>query len=436
MPTIQLPNNWAPRDYQKRAWAYLEGGGDRCVTVWHRRAGKDEVGLHWTAVSAFERIGAYWHMLPSANQARKAIWDAVNPRTGKRRIDEAFPEAIRKNTRDNEMFLRFKNNSTWQVVGSDNYDSLVGSPPIGVVFSEYALAKPQAWDFIRPILAENGGWAIFPYTARGRNHGADLYEMARVNEKWFAELLTVDDTGVISPEIIEEERASGMSEDMIQQEYYCSFDSAVVGSYYGRLLNELEQQGRIGSVPYNPSALVTTGWDLGYNDATAIWFAQIVGLDVHIIDYYENNGVGLDHYAKVLKEKPYAYHQHLLPHDGRKGELIAGTTINSQLTKLLGHGVTVLPRELRLEAEEGINAVRVLLPRCRFDVKKCAQGLKALRLYRRAYNEERKAFSDRPLHDWTSDPADAFRSLATGLKAPAPKRNKERLPKQPGAWMG
>lgn len=357
-------------------------------------------------------------MLPEAAQARKAIWEAINPHTGRRRIDEAFPPECRETTREQEMFIKFIWGSTWQVVGSDNYNSLVGSPPVGLVMSEYALAKPQAWDYLRPILAENGGWSLFIYTARGRNHGADLYEMAKLNPQWFAERLTVDDTKSIRPEIIEEERKSGMSEDMIQQEYYCSFDAAVMGAYYGQLLNRLEQDKRIGSVPYDPNALVTTAWDLGFGDDTAIWFAQIVGMDVRIIDYYENRGVGLDHYAKVLKEKPYAYHQHLLPHDGSHGELIAGTTIIEQARSLLGKNVEILPR---MDVQEGINAARVLLPKCWFDEHKCGQGLKALRLYRREYNEDRKVFSDKPLHDWTSHAADAFRYLAMGLRK-APKK--------------
>lgn len=399
--------------------------------MWHRRAGKDELALHWTAVAAHKRVGTYWHMLPVAKQARKAIWDAINPHTGKRRIDEAFPPALRETTRDNEMFIKFVNGSTWQVVGSDNYDNLVGSPPIGIVFSEYALAKPQAWDFLRPILAENGGWSLFIYTARGRNHGADLFEMAKSNPKWFAQRLTVDDTQAISPAIIKEERDSGMSEDMIRQEYYCSFDAAVMGAYYGELLNSAEAEGRVCGVPYDSSALVTTAWDLGYGDDTAIWFAQIIGQQVNVIDYYENRGVGLDHYAKVLQSKPYAYHKHLLPHDGSKGELIAGTTIVKQAQSLLGRGVEVLPR---VDVQEGINASRVLMPKCWFDQTRCAQGLKALRLYRREYNEERKVFSDKPLHDWTSHAADAFRYLAMGIEKPRPKRNS--ADHGAGSWMG
>ena len=167
---ISLPNNWQPRDYQRPAWDYLEKGGKLAYVIAHRRWGKDDIALHWTACAAFDRVGTYWHLLPQASQARKAVFEAINPHTGLRRIDEAFPRELRETTRENEMFIRFKNGSTWQVVGSDNYDSLVGSPPVGVVMSEWALAKPQAWAYLRPILKENGGWAAFITTPRGRNH--------------------------------------------------------------------------------------------------------------------------------------------------------------------------------------------------------------------------------------------------------------------------
>lgn len=430
MTAIRLPNGWRPRPYQRPLWGYLENGGKRAVAVWHRRAGKDEIGLHFAAVAAHLRVGNYWHMLPEAAQARKAIWEAINPHTGKRRIDEAFPAAIRAGQRDDEMIIRFLSGSTWQIVGSDNYNSLIGSPPVGVVFSEFAVAKPQAWDFIRPILAENGGWALFIYTARGRNHGADLFEMAQKNPSWFAQRLTVDDTGVLSREVIDEERKSGMSEEMIRQEYYCSFDAAVVGSYYGDLMNKADEEKRVGSVPYDPAALVTTGWDLGYGDDTAIWFAQIVGAEPRIIDYYENRGQAFGHYAKIVKEKPYVYAKHLLPHDGAHGELLAGTTIVKEATTLLGHAVEVLPR---IGVDDGINAARTMIGRCRFDAEKCAPGLKALRLYRRKWHEERKSFDDRPLHDWTSHAADAFRYLSLGLKPNS--MAKKRPTETHGGWL-
>src|SRR5512139_3434902 len=167
---IRLPHNWQPRPYQMPAWDYLERGGRHAELVWHRRAGKDELGLHWTAVASFQRTATYWYCLPQYNQARKAIWDAINPHTGKKRIDEAFPKELRKSTRNQEMMIQFVNDSTFQVVGSDNPDSLVGSPPAGIVYSEWALSNPDVRAYLRPILTENRGWQIFNTTPRGRNH--------------------------------------------------------------------------------------------------------------------------------------------------------------------------------------------------------------------------------------------------------------------------
>src|SRR5215475_7704425 len=181
----RLPaGGWQPRAYQRKLWDYLERGGKRAVAIWHRRAGKDEICLHWAAVAAHQRVGVYWHMLPEQAQARKAIWDAVNPWTGQRRINEAFPRELRESTRETDMAIRFRSGSLWELVGSDNYNSLVGSPPIGVVFSEYALADPSAWGYLRPILAENGGWSLFITTPRGRNHASTFYEAARADDTW------------------------------------------------------------------------------------------------------------------------------------------------------------------------------------------------------------------------------------------------------------
>ncbi len=418
---VTLPNDWRPRPYQRRLWNYLEAGGKRAVAVWHRRAGKDEVCLHWTACAAMQRIGNYWHMLPEASQARKAVWDAVNPHTGRRRIDEAFPPVIRAGQRDEDMRIRLVNGSSWQIVGSDNFNSLVGAPPTGLVFSEFALTNPAAWDYLRPILAENRGWCVFMLTPRGRNHAWKLYELARSREDWFAELLTVEDTRAIGTDIIADERASGMSEDMVAQEYYCSFDAALPGAYYGKLLQSAEAEGRIGRVPWAPDAITHTAWDLGIGDSTAIWFCQQVGKETRLIDYYESFGVGLDHYAKVLREKPYVYGEHLLPHDALVADLSTGRS-RLQTLGALGINGRVLPREPNIE--DGINAARNLLSRCWFDAEKCARGLEALRQYRCEYDVERKIYSARPRHDWTSHAADAFRYLARGLPDGAASQQK------------
>lgn len=225
MNQIILPNNWRPRSYQIPVMAYLDGGGKRAVSLWHRRAGKDSAGLNYAAKEMFRRPGVYWHLLPSQRQARKVVWNNVD-RQGRRMIDQAFPQALRARKLSDEMLIEFKNGAVWQLAGADNYDALVGANPVGVVFSEWALTNPQSWDFIRPILVENGGWAWFNTTPRGRNHAYRMAIMAQKNPGWFFERLTIEDTQVLTAAHIQEERLSGMSEEKIQQEYYCSFEAA------------------------------------------------------------------------------------------------------------------------------------------------------------------------------------------------------------------
>lgn len=415
MPKIELPNGWRPRDYQKPAWKYLEGGGKHAVLVWHRRSGKDSLALNWTAVAAHQRIGVYWHMLPEAEQARKAVWDGIND--GKRIIEQVFPGAtnpsspgsIVKAADKQTMRIELKSGSIWQLVGSDNYNSLVGTNPIGVVYSEYSIADPAARDFLRPILRENKGWEAYVYTPRGKNHGYDLYQMAKNNPKWHAELLTVDDTKILSAEEIQEERDSGMDEDMIRQEYYCSFDAAMRGAYYGDLFEAAEKDKRLTKVPYDTAVPVETWWDLGIGDSTAIWFMQRVGGEWHAIDYLEADSQGLEFYVRALFNKPYAYSRHVGPHDLMARELGTGKT-RLEMLGALGLRMDVAPK---LRIDDGVMAVRQILPKTHFDTERCGAGIKALSQYRRAWNEKTRMFQDHPHHDWTSHAADAFRTGVT-----------------------
>ncbi len=388
--------------------------------------------MHLASTQMVQRIGNYWHMLPQANQARKAIWEAINPHTGKRRIDEVFPHELRTSTRDTDMFIRLVGGSSWQVVGSDNFEGLIGSPPIGITWSEWAQSDPRSWAFLRPILAENGGWALFITTPRGRNHAHAMHETARRDESWFSEVLTVDDTGLLSPEQLKEELREYMAHHgatdgkaIFEQEYYCSFEAAIVGSYYSDELIQARHDRRIGRVPYDKSLPVDTAWDLGIDDATAIWFIQTAGREYRFIDYYEGSGVGLDHYAKVLKEKNYLYDKHYLPHDVTVRELSRGVSRKETLASL-GIKATVCPK---LDVAEGINATRLVIARSCFDEEKCARGLAGLYEYRRAWNDKTKTFGQQPMHDWASHPADAARSFATGSRIIPRKVGEKLLPK-------
>lgn len=446
---IRLPaNGWKPRDYQRNVWRYLDQGGTRACAIWHRRAGKDEIALHHAAKCTVRKPATYWHMLPEFSQARRAIWEAVNPHTGRKRIDEAFPHEMRARTNQQTMTIETITGSVWQVVGSDSFDSLVGAPPAGVVFSEWALADPRAWAFIKPILDENGGWALFITTPRGRNHAINTLEAFRGQAHAFAEVLPATVTGRFTPERlaeIEAEYASEFGPDlgvaMFRQEYLCDFDAPVMGSYYARLMNEAEQAGRFKRGIYDPALPVETWWDLGISDATAIWFVQVSGREFRFVDYLEQNDAGLESYAAALREKSYRYQRHILPHDGDARELGTGLTRIEVLRRLMpGQQIIVAPRQ---DIEDGINALQQILPRAWFDPETCKRGIEALRAYHRAWDDERKTFKLKPEHDWSSHGADAARTGAlmwrAHVKTDQPAKPRDRWSKlmsqgEPGGW--
>jgi hypothetical protein len=296
----------------------------------------------------------------------------------------------------------------------------------GAVLDEPADMDPRVWpEVIRPALADRKGWAVFIGTPKGHNGFYEIREFAKSAPDWMYLELKASETGIIDPDELVAARQL-MTEDQYAQEFECSFEAAIMGAYYGKLIAQAEADKRICNVPWEPKIPVHTAWDLGIDDSTAIWFCQQVGQEVRIIDYYENSGVGLDHYAKVLKEKPYVYGNHLLPHDAEVRELGTGRSRVETLASL-GVRATVVPLQA---VEDGINAARLLLPRCWFDQGKCGpRGLEALRQYRTEYDEKLKAFKNRPLHDWTSHAADGFRTLAMGLK-PDQKQKPLQYPKR------
>ncbi len=437
----EVPGLWEPREYQKPLMQYLEHGGRRADVAAHRRWGKDEVALHWTATQVVERAGVYWHLLPEAAQGRKAVWDAVNPHTGKRRIDEAFPPSIRERTRDGDMTIHFHNGSVWQVAGSDNYNSLVGSPPVGVVFSEWALAKPDAWDFLRPILAENGGWALFLWTPRGRNHATRAFEARELDPEWYCERAPATQTDVFTPAQLEKERSElaaelGSREEgeaRFASEYLVDFDAAAPGAYYAGLLGEAERAGRIGRTPYDPALKVDTAWDLGIDDYTAIWFFQQTGREIRAIDYFETHGEGLAAVVRqAIASKPYTYGTHHLPHDVMVRELGTGRSRMETLTSLGLFGVSA---GQAVDPEERVNATRLTLPITWFDRERCALGLERLRAYRKRWNRSTRSYAG-PLHDQASHSADAFGEFALNRRGAPPGKRTERAAGGALSWMG
>lgn len=417
--------------------------------------GKDDVALHWTACASHERVGTYWHLLPEAAMARKAIWDAVNPHTGMRRIDEAFPKGIRDITRENEMFIRFKSGSTWQVVGSDNYKSLVGSPPVGITFSEWAKAHPGAWAYLAPILVENGGWALFITTPEGRNHSHAMHEMALRDPEWFAQVLTIEDnirlcreagvTPPISLADVEKNRAEYRAlfgqeagDALIEQEWFCSFSAAILGAYYGKQIEALERAGRVCSLDRIPGYPVNTAWDIGVDDPMAIWVFQIGPGWLHVLDYIEGSNEGFDFYCDWLAERGYvpmrAPDGRLLgadyvPHDARQREPGApGGRTRIQTLFALGRNPVLVPDHKPMDR---INAGRQLLalPGTHFDGNRCAQGLEMLRAYKQKWDAGNRVFMKSALHNYASHGADAWGHLSVVVEHPKPRPDKPALTK-------
>lgn len=410
---ITLPYNFTPRPYQIPVLQALDKGIKKGVCVWHRRSGKDLTLFNAMVKKSQERIGVYFYLFPTYNQGRKALWNNITK--DQKKFLSYVPDEIIKSQNDHEMMIELKNGSIIQVIGTDRVDSIVGTNPVGCVFSEYALQNPRAWSLLSPILAENGGWAVFDYTPRGKNHGYNLFQYASGKDSWFCQKLTVDDTGCISEDILEEEKERLMMENngddsIFQQEYYCSFDVAIQGSYYGKLMLEAEEQGRIGNIPWQKSLPVDTWWDLGMNNMTVIWFSQTVGEEIRFIDYYEASGEGLPHYAEYLRQKPYEYGNHVSPWDIKKRELNTGTS-RFDTARKLGISFRVNPQS---SVADGIEAVRNTLKNCWFDKTKCEKGLNALHSYTKEYDDERACYKPTPKHDWASDAADAFRTFAVG----------------------
>jgi len=415
-----LPHKFNPRSYQEEVFQAREAGVSRFVEVWHRRSGKDKTFVNFTARESALRVGSYFYCFPSYAQGKKAIWEGRD-KDGTAFLDH-FPSSYVKHRDDSELKLTFINGSIFRVIGVDNINSLMSTNPIGVVFSEYSLQDPSAWNLIRPILRENKGWAAFIYTPRGKNHGWDMYQLGlkmqlEENKDWHCRKLDIHDTGALSDQDVEDERNSGMEEELIQQEYFCSFTGVQLGSYYGKQMELAEAEGRICKVPYTEGIPVDTWWDLGINDAMAIWFTQTVGRAIHVIDYYENSGEGLPHYAKYLRQKDYIYGTHNAPHDIKVRELGSGKS-RLETAASLGINFHIVPN---IDLLDGIDAARSFLNRCYFDFEKTSLGRNALISYRKNFNEKRKCFESKPYHDWSSNGSDAFRYLAVGHKISNPR---------------
>jgi len=426
---IKVPHEFKARSYQKGLFSGVGSNTNkknRGVSVWHRRSGKDKSFLNFLIREMALRVGTYYYIFPTLKQGRKIIWDGMD-KDGFKFLSH-FPRGLVKSKNISDMKIELHNGSIFQIVGTDNMDSIIGTNPIGLVFSEYSLQNPIAWDFLRPILTENGGWAVFNFTFRGKNHGWELYNMAKDNHDWFCELLTVDDTKrpdgspVITKAAIDTERQAGMPESLILQEFYCDPSASDAGAYYSDQFVEIDKSDRIGHFPYNPDFPVLTAWDIGRTDNTSIWFAQKINKQVNIFDFYQNHNKGIDHYIEKIDSLPYSRYQHFAPHDIKVTDW---TTDQSRIEYARLHGIDfeITPD---MSVQDGIDAGRRLLSIAHFDDKIGVRsddggehgvnfGLNALRSYKKIFNEKRKTYSDKPFHDWASHPADAWRYLAIDI---------------------
>lgn len=405
-------NRFKPRSYQLPIMDAIENKGyKRVLAILPRRAGKDLTAFNLCIRACLRNICVIYYIFPTYAQAKKVIWDSIT-NTGERILDY-IPDSLVHSKNSQEMKIRFNNGSLLQLVGSDNYDTLMGTNPQGVVFSEYALQDPRAYQYIRPILAANDGWALFITTPRGKNHAYELYQIAQHNpENWYCLKLTLDDTQHIPIAEIEKERAEGiMSEDLIQQEYYTSFTMGVEGAYYAKYIDRMRVDGRIGDVPWENGFKVFTAWDLGVRDSTTIIFFQCIGTTIRIIDCYENNKEGLEHYVKVLDAKPYVYGRHIAPHDIQVKEWGTGMT-RLEKARQLGIKFTIAPD---LSIVDGIEAVRSTLGKVWIDSVKALPLIKALENYRQEYDAKKRVYKNIPLHDWSSHFADSMRYLCISL---------------------
>jgi len=407
-------NDFQPRPYQVPILKALDMGYKKVLAILPRRAGKDITALNYMIMQMYARPGVYYYIFPEFAHAKRVIWDSITC-DGKRVLDY-FPKhlVIKSNSHEMKITMSTANGgeSLFQLVGANTPDKIRGTNPIGCVFSEYADQDPQCYMLIRPVLANNGGWALFISTPRGKNHLWDMYNTAKKSKHWFSFLLTLDDTKHISQEEIDKEREEAfLTEDLIQQEYYCSFTFGVEGAYYTRYLDRCRFDGRITKVPWDPRFKVHTAWDIGVRDHTSIIFFQEIGKSIHIIDCFEKAKMGLEFYAKILEGKPYLYGKHFAPHDINIQEWGSGITRIEKASQL-GIDFTVCKKNY---IAEGIEACRSLFPRLWIDEVKCRSLVKSIESYRQEFDSKLRVYKPHPLHDWSSHFCDCLRYLACSL---------------------
>lgn len=429
MPTIQIPYKFKPRGYQLGFFKAIDSGVQRVLLVWPRRHGKDKSCFNALVKKATERTGNYYYIFPEYNQGRKALWDNID-KDGMRTIDHV-PKGFKQSQNATEMKIELLNGSIIQIVGAADIDRIVGTNPVGVVFSEYSLIDPMVWGYIYPILAENGGFAWFNMTPRGKNHGLRLLESAIANDDWYVSHLNAKECGVFSEEELEKIKQEYFElygdYQLYEQEFMTSFEAPIQGAYFAVHMERAKEDGRIDNVPYDALLPVNTYWDLGIDDSMTIWFVQLFGKEIRFIDYYENSGEGIPHYINHINSRGYNYNQHFAPHDIEVRELTTGVSRRETAQKL---GITfqTVPRPSR--KQEGIDAIRLILSRSWFDQTKCEKGIDALMSYHKEFDEKRKVYKNQPYHDWSSHAVDGMQTFALSNSKPINEAPQPFKPKQ------
>lgn len=376
------------------------------------QSGKDVTIFNWCIKSLMREPCTCFYIMPTYSQAKKVIWDSTT-NDGIRILDFIPTELIAQKNQQ-EMKIRFINGSLLQLIGSDNIDSLMGTNPKIVVFSEAALQSSEAWEYIRPILKVNNGVAIFISTPRGRNYFFDLYQMAlEYPSEWFVQRLSYKDTGVLTDDDVAQEISQGMSEELAQQEYSCSFERGIDGAYYGKLMNEMHQDGRIGDYIHDPHLPVHTAWDLGWNDPTAIIYFQIKDDIIKIIDHDEFRYTKFSEIKNYLDEKKYRYGTHLLPFDVAQNDGLSTGLTRFELLYDMGIEPTIVPKS---NIPDGITAVRATMTSRLRISNRCKNLIKSIENYHREHDPIKKVYRDKPKHDWSSHSSDALRYMCEGLK--------------------
>jgi phage terminase large subunit len=400
MGNVVIP--YKPRE---QSMAYHNRAERWACTVAHRRFGKTvrEINeLIKKAVTCELPNPRFAYIAPYYNQAKNVAWDYL----------KHYSRAIQsKSPSETELTVELINGARIRIYGADNPDALRGIYLDGVVLDEYGDMRPNVFgEIIRPLLTDRKGWASFIGTPKGKNHFYRVAKQAQESPDWFYQTLKASETGILPQSELDDARRQ-MTPEQYAQEFECAFDVPALGAIYGDEMAKAYSDKRITSVPVDGAGLVHTAWDLGVGDATCIWFFQIIGRGVHLIDYYQDSGKDITHYLGVLNARGYRYGQHFVPHDAEARERWSANTM-VQVAESQGVRLAVLPRE---GIEQGINAVRMMFSRCWFDEAKCADGIDGLMNYRREYAEKRGEFKPTPLHDWASHPADAFRYLAMAL---------------------